>query len=139
MGRKPIVNIDKVNIDKSNEIRSDPDDIRRSFRVPVDPSYGIQATLNQKTYPVSDISPEGISILCRDHTAFTVAQIIENCELILPDVTIKNLTARVVHFSCPSEFNWTNGIQWVNLADDDLEKIAAQVSKLKKELLESDD
>lgn len=132
MGRPPSVSLEGTSI-----VRSDPDSVRRAFRVPVPPGNGIKAVLNGREYDVIDISPQGLSIRCRDSTAFTVAQVIEDCRLIMPGLEIRDLTARVIHFSCKSESEWTNGIQWVGLTETAQENIAEQVSWIKRRLTET--
>ncbi len=125
-------NPDRLTIE--NPVRSDQSPIRQSFRVSVEPEDRIFVVLNGETYPVADISPEGINIVCRDSNPFTLSQVIENCQLILPGDTIKDLSAKVIHFSCGPGGRWTNGIQWVDLPDSTLDKIVGQVSKIKKRL-----
>lgn len=124
-------------VQNGEETSQDREDlvVRKSFRVPVEDN-SIQVVLNNITYPVSDISPQGISIAIKDNTAFTVAQELINCELILPDETITGLTATVMHFTNTGEGVWQNGIQWVGLKDEEVQKIAAVVSKMKKRLLQ---
>lgn len=108
--------------------------VRKSFRVAVQNDI-IKATIEGKTYPVTDISPGGISILCEKKQGFAVDQIFSGCELFIPGDTIKSLSARVVHMTLASPENFQVGIQWQNLSDDDLTKIALTVSELKKALL----
>jgi len=127
-------NLDDSTSDDSKNTRSDHNAIRQSFRVTVGPEDGILAVLNGTTYPVADISPEGVNLFCHDNKDFTLSQVIENCELIIPEDTIKGLTAKVIHSSCGSDGKWTNGIQWTDLADADLDKIVQQVSLIKNKL-----
>ena len=132
MGRPPSVSSETTSI-----VRSDLDSVRRAFRVPVPPGNGIKVVLNEREYNVIDISPQGLSIRCKDSTAFTVAQVIEDCRLIMPGLEIRDLTARVIHSSCKSGSEWTNGIQWVGLTETAQENIAEQVSGIKRLLIEA--
>lgn len=134
MGQPPSGGLEESKSDGATSIRSDHNAIRQSFRVTVDLEDGIVAVLNGKTYPVADISPQGINVFCRGNNDFTLSQIIENCELIVPEYTIKNLTAKVIHCSCSSDGKWINGIQWADLTDTDLDKIVQQVSQIKDKL-----
>jgi len=134
MEQNPSAGPEESKPDEPKDTRSDHSAIRQSFRVAVDPEDGIFVVLNGRTYPVVDISPQGINVFCRDNNDFTLSQVIENCELIIPEDTIKRLTAKVIHCSCSSDGKWTNGIQWKGLTDADLDKIVQQVSHLKNKL-----
>ena len=118
----------------SQSPRSDQSPIRQSFRVSVEPEDGMFAVLNGKTFPVSDISPAGINIFCKDNHAFSLSQVIENCELIISGNAVKGLSAKIIHFVCGAEGQWTCGVQWVDLPDSALEKIVHQVSRIKNKL-----
>ena len=110
--------------------------VRKSFRVPVE-NGSIQIVLNNQTFPVSEFSPEGVSIIFKGEKAFTTGQEFDTCELILPDDTITGLSARVIHFTNIDGDTWQNGIQWVAPKDEDIRKIAAAVSERKKQLLDN--
>lgn len=119
---------------ESNDVRSDPTAIRQSFRVPVELQDDIAAMFDNQVYRVVDISPEGVNISNKNKAPFAIGQLIENCELIIPGSRIKGLTARIIHSSCDPEGNWNNGIQWIDLVDEDQQQIAAIVSKIKQRL-----
>lgn len=118
----------------SNNVRSDLTAIRHSFRVPVEIQEDIAVMLDNQTYRVVDISPEGVNIDDKDQASFTAGQLIENFELIILGSRIKGLTARIVHCSSDTERNWNYGIQWIDLADEAQQQIAAIVSKIKQRL-----
>ena len=118
----------------SNNVRSDPTAIRRSFRVPVEFQDDIAVMLDNQTYRVVDISPEGVNIDDKDQASFTDGQLIENFELIIPGSRIKGLTARIVHYSSDTERNWNYGIQWIDMADEAQQQIVAIVLKIKQRL-----
>ncbi len=121
----------------SNNVRSDSTTIRHSFRVPVEFQDDIAVMLDNQTYRVVDISPEGVNIDNKDQASFTVGQLIENFELIIPGSRIKGLTARIVHRSSDTEKNCNYGIQWIDLADEAQQQIAAIVSKIKQKILQA--
>ncbi|MCF6246880.1 MAG: PilZ domain-containing protein [Desulfobacula sp.] len=116
---------------------SQQENVRRSFRVPVAPEDGMTVVINDNSYQVVDISLEGISIACENNTTFMVAQTFDNCEIKTPDSIIKNLTGRIVHFSCGSEAGWQNGIQWIDFDKETLLKISTLVASMKKKLLKT--
>ncbi len=118
----------------SKNLRSEPIKIRRSFRVPVTIQDNISVVINNKSYHVFNLSPEGVNIANTDHSPFTIGESIENCNLILSDCHIKNLTASIVHCSCGVDGKWNNGIQWIDLADDDLKRISSTISKVRQRL-----
>lgn len=113
------------------------DIVRHSFRVPVGPDDDVTVVINGKSYQVVDISLDGISIACRDNTTFMVEQTFDHCELTTPGSVIKNLTARVVHFSYGVQSGWQNGIQWINADKRQLQKLSALVTSMKEKLLKT--
>lgn len=119
-----------MNTDRYDTIRA----IRQSFRVPVGPKSGILAVVKGERYPVADISPGGVRIQGMDEAQFTRDQEIGDCELVLPGDKVKRLTARLVHWSGGRSGRPGSGIQWVNMPDPDLEKVAAHVSRIKQAL-----
>lgn len=120
----------------TDNVRSDPSKVRKSFRVPVSSQDDIYVMLDDKSYRVFNLSPEGLNIANSDHSPFTIGELIQNCNLILSDCHIHNLTARIIHCSCGKDGNWNNGIQWVDLADEDLKQISATVSRIRQRLLQ---
>lgn len=124
--------------------RSDHSAVRQSFRVPVDPKDNIKVMIKGEIYRVTNISPEGVGIFYDQNIESEAARLmegsemlIEDCDLIFPDAVIKHLTAKIIRFSPTHENGWENGLQWINMADEDQIKIADQVSKIKKRLLAS--
>lgn len=132
MSDKPTIEFEKITKEREYDI------IRRSFRVPA-AGYDIKVIINGKSYEAVDISPEGVSILCQKDVAFTVAQIIKDCALVLPGETIKNLTAKIIHFTSTGQNRWQNGIQWADTTDEFIRKTAEVVSGIKRELLADPD
>lgn len=128
----------------------DPEDedqapVRQSFRIPVDSRENISVVIKKKSYRVTDLGPEGVRILLEDPLDFDAAGLIEGseltikgCSLVFPDVIIKNLTAKIIHFSPVQDKGLGNGIHWVNLTEENQKKIAAQMSIIKKRVLRSD-
>ena len=121
-------------VSDTNDQRSDRTAIRMSFRVPVELQDDIAVMINNETYQVLDIGPEGINITIKDPSLFTIGQFIQNCELILSDNRIKNLTARIVHSSKDSDEAWNTGIHWIALDDNAQEQIVNIISKIKQKL-----
>lgn len=114
--------------------RSDPDAVRKAFRVPVDEADGICAVVNGISFPVVNMNPEGVSILCDNDAEFGDIRIIENCRLELPSANITGLTARVIHCTREAEKEWHIGLQWIDLSDDNSDKIVDMVSAIKDKL-----
>jgi hypothetical protein len=94
----------------------------------------IAVMLDNQTYRVVDISPEGVNIDDKDQASFTTGQLIEDLELIIPGSRINGLTARIVHCSSDTEKKWNYGIQWIDLADEAQQQIVAIVSKIKQRI-----
>lgn len=140
MGEKSSIDIQVI--DNEDE---DQAPVRQSFRIPVDSKENLSVVIKGKSYRVTDLGPEGIRILLEDPLDFDAAELIEGseltikgCMLVFPDIIIKNLTARIIHFSLVQGKGLENGIQWVNLTEENKKKIAAQISIIKQRLLLSD-
>ena len=119
---------------ESKKDRSDPDAVRQSFRVPVDSRDGICAVLNEKIYPVTDMNPEGVSIVCTGPDELGDSELIDGCRLELSEDHIPGLTARIIHRTHGSGKAWNIGLKWVAPDDGTQEKLAAAVSKIKQKL-----
>ncbi len=132
-----MVNTASNKMSDSNNVRSDPKAIRQSFRVPVDVQDDIAVWLDNQVYSVVDICPGGVNFVAKDQTPFSIGQLIEGCELIIPGSRIKDLTARIVHSSSTPEGDWHNGVKWNDLADEAQQQIAAIVSTIKQRLRQS--
>jgi hypothetical protein len=65
---------------------------------------------------------------------FSQDQVIGDCELILPGDRVQRLTARLVHCAGGKGVRKGSGIQWVDMPDPAVEKIAAHVSRIKQAL-----
>ncbi len=118
----------------STIVRSDPEAIRQSFRVPVEFQDDSMVKINHQTIRVVDISPDGLNVAGTGQVPFAAGQLIEECELRIMGSRISNLTARIVHCAGGPDGNWNSGLQWIDLGDDVQEQIAAVVSKIKKRL-----
>ncbi len=117
-----------------SNVRSKPKNARKSSRVPIKAIDEISAIIYNKSYPVINLSQNGLNISNTDHAPFTIGELIDGCKLILSDSHIKDLTARIIHCSCGSDGKWNNGIQWIDLTNEESKKIAETVSKLRHRL-----
>lgn len=114
--------------------RSDPDAVRQSFRVPVDYRDSVYAVLNNKTYPLIDMNPDGICIMCSDTDQLGDSDLIDGCRLEISENHISGLTARIVHRTPGSGGEWKIGLKWVGPDDGTREKLASAVSDIKQKL-----
>ncbi len=118
-----------------NRVRSNPTKNRKSSRVPVEVQDKISTIIDGKSYQVINLSPDGLNIANTDHAPFTIGELINNCKLILSDCHIKDLTARIIHCSCGSDGKWNNGIQWIDLTNEESKQIIKKtVSKIEHRL-----
>ncbi len=112
--------------------------VRKSFRIPLKDPDIVWVNIEGSKYPIRDICLDGIGITLENPSAFTISQIIKDCELHIGDKTITGLNGRVVHFSLNSGKDWQCGIQWISIADESEKKMTDIVSQLKKEFLNDD-
>lgn len=132
------MNSQSIEFDKINEDSSGPETVRKSFRVPVEDHENIWVVINTRRYSLQDISLEGIGIVLDDTSGFDIEQILNNCELNIFNVSIKELTGRVVHLS--SEFGSALhcGIEWIDMKEKGTDEISKIIKTMKKQLLEDD-
>ena len=128
-----------------NELFTPPPS-RKFFRIPVHEKECISVYMKGEIYQVTDISLEGVCLFFDDKIDSEAARlldgsglIIKGCELIFPEIRIRNLTAKIIRFAPVSHDKWENGVQWINLDDDSRKKIAAQISKLKQNFMGSNE
>ncbi|MFH2058366.1 MAG: hypothetical protein ABIJ59_05655 [Pseudomonadota bacterium] len=131
MDSQPIV-FDEDNKDPFEKI------IRKSFRVPAGDSDNIWVKIGDIRYPLCDICNGGIGIALENPLTFTISQTIQDCELQIKDLNIKNLNGRVVHLSLNSDKDWQCGIQWIDMDKNLARQMAETISELKDELLKDD-
>lgn len=132
------MNDQSIEFRKIKEDLTLPEIVRKSFRVPVKDSQNVRVAINNAQYPVLDICPDSIGIVLEDKSAFTIDQILKNCELNIFDLTIKDLNGRIVHFSLSPSKHWHCGIQWIDMKQKTADQISKIVAKMKEQLLRDD-
>lgn len=115
------------------------DIVRKSFRVPIQEDDDINVIIAGVSYRVIDISISGVGIVRQDMNTLSVSQVYTNCELHYPEGVIKELTAKIIHFTSSIDKAWLNGLTWIDVTKDAQKKINALVEKRKNDLLQSDD
>lgn len=110
-----------------------------SYRVPVNQKGNISIVMKGKSHRVIDIRPGGVCILTKDEIDVDPVQfitaadlLVEDCELVCPEITVKNLTARIVHSSLLHDKGCGNGMHFVTLSGDDKMKIEFQISETER-------
>lgn len=116
--------------DGTEDIRA----IRQHFRVPVEPKTGVSAILKGTPYPVTDICAEGVRIQGTEAAGFKADDVIDGCELLLPGVKVRGLTARLAHCSNGNGTGRGSGIQWVDMPDSSLKRVVDHVVRIKQAL-----
>lgn len=110
---------------------------RRFFRVPLDTDESISVHIASVSYPVSDISIGGISIILEDNQAFQIGADLPCCRLDFKDTELSDLTGRIRHCS-PCDVGsglWQFGIQWVRMTDSQKKALEQILLQLKKRAL----
>ncbi|HKJ99288.1 MAG TPA: PilZ domain-containing protein [Desulfotignum sp.] len=127
--------------DSSIELAPMPEDagqqVRRSFRVPVDPEEPVSVVIDEISYPVSDISLDGISFSVEDNQRFESGQTLSSCRLQCKNFVLTDLEAQVVHCSFPAQGSdlWQLGIQWVHMKNSEKKELEQMLTRLKKNAL----
>ncbi len=125
--------------DKAKEDPAIPAIIRQSFRIPVENSLNVCVKIGHDRYPLQDIGVGGIGLSIKDESIFSIDQVLENCELILSDLTIENLKGRVVHVSKNPKGELHYGIQWIDPDSEASARISSIVQEMKEKLLVGDE
>lgn len=133
------MNSPSIEFDKVKEDSAIPAIIRQSFRIPVESNPNVGVKIGHVRYPLQDICAGGIGLSIKDKSIFSMDQALDNCELILFDLTIENLKGRVVHVSTIADGEWHYGIQWMDPDAEASAKISSVVRKMKESLLAAEE
>ncbi|MEE4363175.1 MAG: PilZ domain-containing protein [Desulfotignum sp.] len=111
--------------------------IRRFFRVPLDTGESISVLIASVSYPVSDISLGGISILLEDNQAFEIGADLPGCKLHFKKTVLSDLTGRIRHCSPSARGSdlWQFGIQWLHVKESQKKALEQILLQLKKSAL----
>lgn len=113
-----------------------PEIVRKSFRIPVEDHIKVMVVIDSETYPVLDISLDGVGVSLDGNCVFEMDQVLKNCELCFSDQSIKGLDGKIVHLSPTSpEKKLQGGIRWTDLSEQNDKKIANVFKEMKKQLL----
>jgi hypothetical protein len=119
-----------------------PEIVRKSFRIPVEDGRSAWVIINDRQYVVQDICIGGIGIVLKKDSVFCVDQVLNDCELNIFNISIKALNGRVIHFSSDhdksNDKTWQCGIQWVDMRENDVNRISKILSTMKAQLLKDD-
>ncbi len=113
--------------------------VRHIFRIPVSDQDPVQVLIKQETYPVSNINQGGIGIDGDHQPEIILGEILEDCELIFPNIRILGLTGKVIHSSCVDFGPTLYGIGWMELTEGQTAELNAILSKMKVQALENND
>jgi len=132
------MNDQSIDFQKINEDLTSPEIVRKSFRIPILDKENIWVMIDEKRYPVENISLGGICISFKDKSVFTIDQTLLNCELNVFNQSIINLDGQIIQFSSKRKKDWKCGIQWINLNKETADQILKIVIKMKEQLLKDD-
>ena len=119
------------------EISSDSESIlvsRKSYRLPIKDRDANFLEANGKTYPLLDISTEGVCIGIESASPLSSEDIQPSCKLTLGDENFDGLEGEVVHASLDGDGNWICGIQWLKVDDNTLKSLENKLATLRKEI-----
>lgn len=111
--------------------------VRRAFRVPVDPEEPVYVVIAAISYPVSDISLDGISFSVEDNQRFETGQTLSPCRLQFKNSVLTDLEAQVVHcsFSAQDSELWQFGIRWLHMKNSRKKELEQMLTRLKENAL----
>ncbi|MFH1156243.1 MAG: PilZ domain-containing protein [Pseudomonadota bacterium] len=112
--------------------------VRRSFRIPVKQRGDIRVTIEDRIFPVKDVSSKGVSITLPDDTTLVQGQFLSGCILSMVKEIIPDLKATVMHCSPDLEDGWLVGIQWLNLDPEIEDRISGLIMALRREFFEKE-
>lgn len=119
------------------EIESKPESgcvSRKSYRLPLKNKENFLLEFDSNTYPLLDMSIEGVSIEVRAMTPISLGEIKSACKIIFGDKIFAGLVGKVVHTSLDCEGNWICGIHWLNIDEDISNSIEQALLALRKEM-----
>ncbi|WP_299195846.1 PilZ domain-containing protein [uncultured Amphritea sp.] len=119
------------------EISSDSESIlvsRKSYRLPIGDRATHLLEANGKTYPLMDISMEGVCIAIEAASPISSEDIKPSCKLILGEQSFDGLEGEVVHASLDGDGNWICGIQWLKIDEQTLKSLEQMLIRLRKEI-----
>ena len=122
-----------------SEEEEDAKKVRHLFRIPVSDQDPVQVLIKQEIYPVSNINQGGIGIDGDHQPKIILGEILEDCELIFPNIRILGLTGKVIHSSCVDFGPTLYGIGWMELTEGQTADLNAILSKMKVQALENND
>ncbi|MBU2966498.1 PilZ domain-containing protein [Amphritea sp. 2_MG-2023] len=119
------------------EISSDSESIqvsRKSYRIPVKDRETSLLIMNGSTYPLVDISVEGVCIGIDATAPLTSADITPDCKIILGEQHFEGLVGEVMHSSLDGDGNWICGIQWQQMDEATFTALDQALLRLRKEI-----
>lgn len=127
--------------DPSIEFEPIPDESgtlgRRFFRIPVTRNDTVTLLVRDISYPVSDLSQEGIGICLKDNNAFQIGETLTPCRLTINDVVLDGLTGQVIHCSAHATGQWQFGIQWTAMVEKNREILNTTLNHMKQRILKA--
>jgi len=125
--------------DRSIDIQSLPQEteipVRQSFRVPVSNKSNILAVLQEQTFSVANVSGSGIAILADSCLVFEEGQILKDAQLWLGTTRLTGLTGKVIHCSVQASGQFYFGIEWLDMAKDDFDRMVEILGTIKAQAL----
>ncbi|WP_164549098.1 PilZ domain-containing protein [Amphritea opalescens] len=121
------------------EIPNDSESIevsRKSYRIPVKDRETSLLITNDSTYPLIDISNEGVCIAIDATAPLSSADITPDCKIVLGEFHFDGLVGEVVHSSLNEEGNWICGIQWQHIDETTRSALDQALLHLRKEIFE---
>jgi hypothetical protein len=109
------------------------DQVRESFRIPLDGSRKHLVSINQASYPLIDIAKDGVCFVVSSELSLMEGDILTECRLLVGDQAVEPVKAEVVHLSSGSETYWICGIKWLDLDENAVKKIGDLLQDLRKE------
>lgn len=110
---------------------------RKSYRLPLRNKENYFLEVDSNTYPLLDISIDGVCIAVHVTTPISLGDIKSTCNIIFGDKVLACLEGKVVHTSFDCDGNWICGIHWLNIDEDSSKNIEQALHALRKEMFEN--
>lgn len=109
---------------------------RKAYRLPVRDKDDAWLKVGDNTYPLIDISVEGVCIETRGKSPVSFDGFDSSCEILLGSDSFAGLEGEVVHTSFDYDGVWMCGIRWLNMDEQTCKRLEELLLTLRKEMFE---
>jgi Tfp pilus assembly protein PilZ len=107
---------------------------RKSFRTPIGESDDITLQINNQSFEIINITPDGVGIYLQDTDVFSIGQIIDTITLHL-EGTLLTFQGKVAHISPMDPDGFLYGIELIELLENNKRRLRQYIQKALDNLL----